>query len=94
MLLNFIQTGLTWYYFNVIAIAYIIYMLLKITYERARNATGNRAESVSKESKFYYRFIFAISIFGIVYFFTREHIEDMREIWESFAEFVERLTNE
>lgn len=85
--------GLVWYYFNVIAIAAIVYKLLDLAAIRAKNASTNKAETQSKEDKLFIKFVMFVSAFGIVYFFTREYIQGMKEIWNFAYEGIRGLIN-
>ena len=93
MLLNWVQTGIAWYYFNVIAIAVIIYKMIDLATIRAKNAALNTAESQTKEDKLFVKAVIFLGVFGVAYFFTREYISDMREIWISVVEFTQRVIN-
>ena len=72
--------GLVWYYFNIIAIAVIIYKILDLAAIRAKN-TSNISERESKEDKLFLRFVMSISTLGIAYFFMREYMEEAKELW-------------
>lgn len=91
MLLNFVQTGLIWYYFNVLAIAFIIYMLLKIALARAERATFNQSESKTRSDSFIIKAVVSISIFGIVFFFMRQYYPEFVKFWEWIVEGIQEL---
>lgn len=93
MLLSWVQTGLIWYYFNTLAIAYIVYMLLKIALVRAERSMINRSESAAREERKLIKLIIFISIFAIAYFAMREYIAEFRKLWISIIEFIQGLFN-
>ena len=93
MLLNAAQTGLIWYYFNILAIAVIIYMLLKIALARAERATNNQSESKTKGDNFIIRIAVFAALFGLAFFFMRQYISEFKDFWEWVIEGIQELTN-
>lgn len=88
MSLSWIQTGLIWYYFNIIVIAVIIYMLLRVSYERMRMLQVNKAEASSKEDRFIYKVIVFTAIFVLAYFFWREIGRDVHKAFDAMTEYI------
>ncbi len=93
MFLNTVQTGLVWYYFNILAIAVIIYMLLKIALARARRATINQTESKTRGDNFIIGIAVFAGLFGLVFFFTRQYISEFKEFWQWAYEGIQELFN-
>jgi ABC-type polysaccharide/polyol phosphate export permease len=93
MLLNLINTGLLWYYFNVLAIAVIVYMILKLAIVRAKKAVTNQAESESTEDKMFIMFAMFTASFAMVFFFMREYIDDFERIWQTVSEAAGEIKN-
>lgn len=91
MFLNYAQTGLVWYYFNIIAIAVIIYMLLRIALARAQRATVNQAESKTQGDNFIIRVAVFVALFGLVYFFMRQYHSEFAGFWEWIVEGIQEL---
>lgn len=91
MFLNTVQTGLVWYYFNILAMAGIIYMLLKIALARAERATINQAESKTKADNFIIRIAVFAALFGLVFFFMRQYISEFKEMWEWLIKGIQEL---
>lgn len=94
MFLSYAQTALFWWYFNIIAIAYIIYMLLKIALARAERATVNQSESKTRSDNFIIRTVVFVALLGIVFFFMRQYISEFKEMWEWLIKGIQELINE
>lgn len=94
MFLSYAQTGLIWYYFNILAMAGIIYMLLKIALARAERATINQAESKTKADNFIIRIAVFAALFGLAFFFMRQYISEFEKFWEWIVEGIQGLINE
>ena len=93
MFLNAAQTGLIWYYFNILAIAVIIYMLLKIALARAERATNNQSESKTSGDNLIIGIAIFAGLFGLVFFFTRQYISEFKDFWEWIIEGIQELIN-
>ena len=85
--------GFVWYYMNILAIAGIIYMLLKLAIARAERVVTNRSESALKEERFMTRIVMFAAIFGIMFFFMREYVEEMKEAWKWATETIQGVYN-
>jgi predicted PurR-regulated permease PerM len=94
MLLSYAQTGLVWYYFNILAMAGIIYMLLKIALARAERATLNQSESKTRDDNFIIRIAVFAALFGLVFFFMRQYISEFKDFWEWLINGIRELINE
>jgi len=93
MLLDYFRVGLVWYYMNVIAMAVIIYMILKLAIIRAQRVANNQAESRSTEDKMFIRFVMFMAIFGMVYFFLREYIDQLEAFWNWIQAGISEVKN-
>ncbi len=90
---NLTTMGFVWYYMNILAMAGIVYMLLRLAIARAQKVTTNQSESKITEDRLFIRFVMFIATFGLVYFFMREHINDLKEIWNWAYEGIQELIN-
>jgi len=91
MFLNVVQTGLVWYYFNILAMAGIIYMLLKIALARAERATTNQSESKTSTDNFIIRIAVFAALFGLAFFFMRQYISEFETFWKWIIEGIQEL---
>ena len=82
-----------WYYMNILIIAGIIYMLLKLAIVRAKRATINRAETTSKSDMLLIRFSIFVAIFGIVLFMLREYTKELQAFWHWANEGIQEVKN-
>jgi len=93
MLLDYVQTGLVWYYMNILAVAGIIYMILKLAVVRAQRAAINTAETRSTSDKIFLRFVMFAATFGIVFFLLREYINQIEMFWDLIADGIKEIKN-
>jgi Na+/H+ antiporter NhaD/arsenite permease-like protein len=91
---NLTTIGFIWFYMNIICIAGIIYMLLQLAIARAKRVVVNQSEEAIKNDRMFIRFVMFVVTFALVYFFLREYLNDLKEIWQAGFEFVQELINE
>lgn len=90
---NLTTMGFVWFYMNIIAIAGIIYMVLQLAIARAKRVVVNQSEEAIKNDRLWINFIMAITIGGLVYFFLREYMSDLKEIWKMGFDAIQELIN-
>jgi len=89
---NLTTIGFIWYNLNVLAIAGIIYLVLKLAIVRAENlGTRNSIENKIKQDNLYIKFVIFSASFGIVYFSLRESVPDLKELWSDAIIFIKDL---
>jgi len=94
MLLDYFRVGLVWYYMNVIAMAVIIYMILKLAIARTKRVVINQTESKSVEDKMFIRFVMFVAIFGLIYFFLREYMDQLEAFGNWIQEVIKEMKND
>lgn len=90
---NLTTMGFIWFYMNIICIAGIIYMLLQFAIARAKRVVINQSEESIQNDRMLIRFIMFVVTFGLVYFFLREYLSDLKEIWKAGFEAIQELIN-
>lgn len=90
---NLTTMGFIWFYMNIICIAGIIYMLLQYAIARAKRVVVNQSEEAIQNDRMLIRFIMFVVTFGLVYFFLREYLSDLKEIWKAGFEYIQELIN-
>jgi len=90
---NLTTMGFIWFYMNIICIAGIIYMLLQYAIARAKRVVVNQSEEAAQNDRMLIRFIMFIVTFGLVYFFLREYMSDLKAVWQAGFKYIQELIN-
>jgi len=84
-----IETAAFIYYFNILAIAGIVYFLLAIAYQRSKQVIINTAEQPFKRDNSMLKLIIRIAVVAMVFFAVREYglTEHVEAAWEQIHSF-------
>ncbi len=77
-----------WYYMNILAMAGIVYLLLRLAIARAERVIVNQSESKAREDRLFIRFIMITASFGFILFFMREYKDDIIKTWQTVSEQI------